>query len=95
MKAIQLDNTLVEGHAALGYAVLFNDWDWLGAERELKQAIKLNPNSSVSHQRYGDVLLVGDRFDESIAEYKRATELDPVSGAVIGDLAYSLLVEHR
>jgi eukaryotic-like serine/threonine-protein kinase len=95
MKAIQLDSTLAEGHAALGNAVLFNDWDWLSAERELKRAIELNPNSSVSHQRYGEALLVGGRFDESIAESKRAVELDPVSGAAIGDLAYCLLVQHR
>ena len=39
----------------LATRVLFNDWDWLSAERELKRAIELNPNSSVSHQRYGEV----------------------------------------
>ena len=72
MKAIQLDSTLAEGHAALGYAVLFNDWDWLGAERELKRAIELNPNSSLSHQRYGELLFVGGRF---IFEFYRAEEM--------------------
>jgi len=95
MKAIQLDSTLAEGHAALGFAELFNDWDWLSAERELKRAIALNPNSSVSHQYYGEVLFVGGRFDESIAESKRAAELDPVSGAAIADVAYFLLALHR
>jgi serine/threonine protein kinase/tetratricopeptide (TPR) repeat protein len=95
MKAIQLDSTLAEGHAALGYAVLFNDWDWTSAERELKRSIELNPNSSVSHQHYSEVLFVGGRFAESLAEGKRAVELDPVSGAAIGDVAYYLLGLHR
>jgi Tfp pilus assembly protein PilF len=51
MKALELDDTLAEAHAALAYATLFN-WDWVGAEREFKRAIELNPNSAVSHERY-------------------------------------------
>jgi serine/threonine protein kinase/Tfp pilus assembly protein PilF len=95
LKALQLDNSLAEAHVALGLAELYDDWDWTSADRELKRAIELNPNSSISHRRYGEVLFVVGRFDESIAEYERAIELDPVSGGAIGDLAYLLLVLHR
>ena len=45
MKALELDDTLAEAHAALAYAMFF-DWDWVGAEREFKRAIELNPNSA-------------------------------------------------
>ena len=95
LKALQLDNSLAEAHAALGLAELYDDWDWTSADRELKRAIELNPNSAISHRRYGEVLFVVGQFDESIVEYKRAVELDPVSGEAVGDLAYLLLVMHR
>jgi Tfp pilus assembly protein PilF len=55
MKALELDDTLAEAHAALAYATLF-DWDWLSAEREFKRAIELNPNSALSHERYAECL---------------------------------------
>src|SRR5438309_10167192 len=50
MKALELDDTLAEAHAALAYATFF-DWDWPSAEREFKRAIELNPNSALSHDR--------------------------------------------
>lgn len=54
-KALELDDTLAEAHAALAYATFF-DWDWPGAGREFKRAIELNPNSALSHARYAECL---------------------------------------
>jgi TolB-like protein len=51
-KALELDDTLAEAHAALAYAVFFADWDWPNTEREFKRAIELNPNIALSHIRY-------------------------------------------
>jgi serine/threonine protein kinase/tetratricopeptide (TPR) repeat protein len=78
MKALELDDTLAEAHAALAYGKLF-DWDWVGAEREFKRAIELNPNSALSHQRYAESLKMRMRFNEAMTEAKRALELDPLS----------------
>jgi len=44
-RALELDDTVAEAHAALAYAELF-DWDWLNGEREFKRAIELNPNNA-------------------------------------------------
>ena len=66
-KALELDDTLAEAHAALAYATFF-DWDWPSAEREFKRAIELNPNSALSHARYAECLKTRLRFNESIAE---------------------------
>jgi TolB-like protein/Tfp pilus assembly protein PilF len=81
MKALELDDTLGEAHAALAYAEWFYDWDWPTAEREFKRAIELNPNSAISRQRYAECLLTRSRFDEALAELKQARELDPLSPA--------------
>jgi TolB-like protein/lipopolysaccharide biosynthesis regulator YciM len=85
MKGLELDDTLAEGHAALGYATFF-DWDWPSAEREFKRAIELNPNSALSHARYAECLKTRLRFNESIAEAQQAQELDPLSPDILSQL---------
>jgi len=87
MKALELDDTLAEAHAALAYAEFYG-WNWPGAERELKRAIELNPGSAISHMRYSEYLYARARFDESIAEGFRAQELDPLSPFAVAQLAF-------
>jgi TolB-like protein/Tfp pilus assembly protein PilF len=95
MKALELDDSLAEAHAALASAQYFYGWDWPSAEREFKRAVELNPNSAISHQGYSELLLARARFDESIAEAMRALELDPLSPQIVGNLAYAYLVMRR
>src|SRR5262249_37887091 len=52
LKALELDPGLAEAHAALGHFKMRHQWDWKGAEVELKQAIALDPNSSIAHRFY-------------------------------------------
>lgn len=93
-KALELDDTLAEGHAALAYATFF-DWDWTSAEREFKRAIELNPNSAISHQRYGGCLSSRQRLDESITENQRAQELDPLAPEIVSQLGSTYLFMRR
>jgi serine/threonine protein kinase/tetratricopeptide (TPR) repeat protein len=93
-KALELDDTLAEAHAALAYATFF-DWDWPGAEREFKRAIELNPNSALSHDRYAECLKTRLRFNESIAEAQRALELDPLSPDIFSQLGNFYLMTRR
>jgi serine/threonine-protein kinase len=78
-KAIDLDATLAEPHAALGLTKYAHQWDWEGAESELKRAIELNPNYPTAHHWYSICLRQQGKFDESLSEIKRAQELDPLS----------------
>src|SRR6266849_5618785 len=48
-RAIELDPTLAEPHAALAVLKELADWDWAGAEAEYRKAIGLNPNDTTSH----------------------------------------------
>jgi len=92
MKALELDETLAEAHAALAMNEWFYDWDWPSAEREFKRAIELNPNSASSRSRYLVGLMSRARFDESIAEGERAQELDPLLPT---ELPYAYLAAQR
>ena len=95
MKALELDKTLGEAHAALAYAEWFYDWDWSTAQREFKAAIELSPSSAITHERYAECLFTKTRFDEGIDEMKRAQELDPISTYSLGGVAHVYLLMRR
>ncbi len=94
-KAIQLDPTLGEPHAVLGN-LLTATFEFPESMREFEKAIALNPNDATTHHWFGDSLLecIGDH-DRSIAEHKRALELDPLSLAINIDLGYSYYTAGR
>jgi serine/threonine-protein kinase len=77
-KALELDDTLAEAHTSLAWA-RFHDWDWIGAEKEFKRAVELNPGYPTAHSWYGEYLMGLGRFDEALTEMSRAYELDPLS----------------
>jgi len=90
-KALSLDPELGEAHAAMAHVFLYDDWDFTGAERELRRAIELSPSYAEGHHAYSHLLLLLGRIDESFAESKKLLELDPVSETSIGHLAYHYL----
>ena len=75
-KAIQLDPESAEAHTSLAVFKLFYEFDWEGSEREFRKAFTLNPNYAFAHDQFGLGLSFQGRLDESIAEGKRASELD-------------------
>ena len=94
-KAIDLDPTLAEPHAALGMIKYANQWDWAGAEIELKRAIELNPNYPTSHHWYSICLRQQGKFEEGLSEIKRAQELDPLSPIINLNVAEALYIMQR
>ena len=95
LKALQLDDKLAEAHTALA-DVLFDDLDMAGSISEFQRAIALNPNYATAHQWYAcDPLRALGRFDEAIAEGKRAIELDPLSPIINSDLGRTLTIARR
>jgi DNA-binding winged helix-turn-helix (wHTH) protein/TolB-like protein/Tfp pilus assembly protein PilF len=79
VRALEIDNGLAEAHASLGHIKWVYDLDSAGAESELEQALKTNPNSAVANYVYARVLADTGRFDEAHAHARRAIELDPLS----------------
>ncbi|HEY1583946.1 MAG TPA: tetratricopeptide repeat protein [Chthoniobacterales bacterium] len=94
-RAIALDETSAEGHAALGMLQVF-DFKFESSEDEFKRAIALNPNYATAHHWYGNSLLVTlGRFDEAIAQGRRAVELDPLSLIINADLGGDYTIARR
>ncbi len=95
MKALEIDDTISEAHASLGWAKLTLDWDWTGAEKEFKRSIELNPNYATAHQWYADYLTVTGRPDEAQAGMKRAQQLEPASLPISVALASTFYYTHQ
>ena len=79
LKAIEMDDSLAEAHASLGFVHYHYDWDWAAAEKEFKRAISLNPQSAQSYTLYTHFLAGMRRYDEALKYGRRALELDPLS----------------
>jgi TolB-like protein/DNA-binding winged helix-turn-helix (wHTH) protein/Flp pilus assembly protein TadD len=78
-KAIEIDNSLGEAHAALAFSTMLFDWDWARSELEFRKAIDLSPNYGPAHQWYAVSLVSAGRFDEAVAEASKAQHADPLS----------------
>ncbi len=94
-RALEIDESLVHAHASLGYARLFFDWDWSGAEASFLRAIELDPSYASAHQWYAWCLLVMRRMDEMIVAMRTALQLDPLSLIINAHMGYALFWAHR
>src|SRR5262249_34033492 len=77
MTGRELDATVAELHGSLGYVLRFHDWDWDGAERELRRSVELNPGYANGLRWHAQLLSSLGRHAEAITESRRALEMDP------------------
>ena len=89
-KALELDETLAEAHFSLGMVLLRQNWNFSGAERELRRSLELNPDYWLGHIGLAQLNRYCGRFDEAIVAGKRALELEAPLGmvATVLGLAY-------
>jgi len=88
-KALQMDRSLGEAHASLGWALTHYDYDFVASEREYERSIELNPRYATAHQWFGLLLAPLGRFDEAFTEFKRAARLDPLSPIIHASLSWA------
>lgn len=94
-RALQLDESLAEAHAALAYVQFRYEWDWSGAEAEYRRAIELNPKYATAHQWAALNLAAVGRLDEAISEIRQAEELDPLSPIINSNMEWVLYLTRR
>lgn len=95
LKALELDDQLAEAHTALAYVNMYYYWDWQGAENEYRRATSLNPNYASAHQWYAEYLTAMGRFDEALAQTRRAKEIDPLSPIINAGEVWTLYFARR
>jgi TolB-like protein/DNA-binding winged helix-turn-helix (wHTH) protein/Flp pilus assembly protein TadD len=94
IKALELDNSLGEAHNSLAFCLDGFDWDFESAGKEFQRAIELNPGYATTHHWYAWHLALLHRYDDAIAEMKKAQNLDPLSLVINADLAELLAIAH-
>jgi tetratricopeptide (TPR) repeat protein len=77
-RALELDPTLVQAHAVLGYEALMSGRTAESGEH-FRQALTLNPNYASAHHWHAHLLALQGRLDLALAENERAVQLDPLS----------------
>ena len=95
-KALELDPLSGEAHASMAFfkssqqlktgkvydQAIDEEEDWL-------KAVELSPNYATAHDYYGYFLSEQGRFDEALARFRIAAELDPMSPIIRQRLAYT------
>jgi serine/threonine protein kinase/Flp pilus assembly protein TadD len=79
LAALEIDPKLAEARTVLGAMVSLYDWDLEKGERELRQAVALDPKYPRARQALGENLTISGRFEEALAEAQQALELDPLA----------------
>ena len=93
LKALEIDEMLPDAHAYLGMHK-YNNFDWSGAEKELKRALDLDPNSAIANAMYFQYLSTVGRADEALSYQIRASELDPIAEPP-GHVAYACFLARQ
>jgi len=94
IKALELDSALGEAHNSLAFVLDGFDWDFDAAGKEFRRGIELNPGYATAHHWYAWHLSLLGRYDDAIAEMKKAENLDPLSLIINADLAELLVLAH-
>jgi len=94
-RALELDPTLAEGHADLGWILWISDRDHAAARRELEAAVRMQPDLPYTHDMYGWYLVANGDVDRGLAESRRAVELDPLSLEANMILGFNLYFARR
>jgi tetratricopeptide (TPR) repeat protein len=81
-RALDLDPSVGESHASMGYIAFLYELDWEKAGRHLAAAVDLAPGYATAHHWYGNFLASVGRFDDAVVEMEEAFSLDPRSNVM-------------
>jgi len=95
VRSVEMDQGSAEGHIALSFVKSTYDWDWSGAEDEVRRALEINPGSLEGHRCYAILMMALGRHPEAIREIQRAQQLDPLSSVIESDLGRILYRARR
>lgn len=90
LKAIELNDQLIEPHLAIAMVQAFYDWDWEGAQASVQRALTLDIRSADAHRFQGLLALVQGKFEESIYAQELATKYDPMNVLFINSQGWAL-----
>jgi TolB-like protein/DNA-binding winged helix-turn-helix (wHTH) protein/Tfp pilus assembly protein PilF len=94
LKSVELDRRIAEPHAVLGLVRNFQ-WDWRGAEEELRTAISLNPNYLNARVWYAETIALTRSAEAAFPQFQKAQQLEPASLFANTQLGFGLFLLRR
>ena len=79
LRALELDPSLPEALTSLGRVQCWYEWDFTGAERDLRRSVQLNPSSADTHFVLGTTLPALGQLPEAIEAMRQSLVFDPLS----------------
>jgi DNA-binding winged helix-turn-helix (wHTH) protein/tetratricopeptide (TPR) repeat protein len=95
LKALDLDEALVEARLSLAMVKWHYDFDWRWAEREFTTSMTFQPDNAMLHHWYALLLAEMGRSAEAVAEVRKAQALDPESANIRANVASVLFFAGR
>ena len=92
-RAIQLDSTLAEPWATIGYYKTIFELDWAGAEAAFLESLALNANYGTAHHWYAFYLSTIGKADAAVDEILKAREAEPLSPVINGEVGLFLVYD--
>lgn len=78
-RAFELDPSSVEYYTAAGFVGLLSDWDFAGAEQNLRRALEIRPHHAFAHSCLGQVYMFQGQPDMAEPHLRLGAELDPTN----------------
>jgi len=92
-RALEMDETQSEAHAALSLTETFADFNLPGALWEGERALELNPNSAIARYAYAQTLSACGRLDEALEQARAGCEMDPLMAPI--NYCYGLVLYYQ
>ncbi len=94
-RALAIEPDLAGAHTDLAYVAFYYDRDWNEAEQRFQSALALDPENATTHQWYGEFLASQGRFDEAVAQMRKAQLLDPLAPMMVADEVWVEMIAGR
>jgi serine/threonine-protein kinase len=94
-KAVAIDPSLAEAHAALGWVRFFIEWKFAEGLAELRRAQQLSPWNATANDLMARVVAYLGQFQEAEKLARQAIELDPLAYQARTSLARILFTEGK
>jgi DNA-binding winged helix-turn-helix (wHTH) protein/TolB-like protein/tetratricopeptide (TPR) repeat protein len=89
--ALGADANLGLAHLAMGNVAFWHDWNWPIAERELREALRINPSNPDAHHDLAWLQTALGLRGDAVASLETAIALDPLSARTRMDSAWLFL----
>ena len=94
-RAIALDPSWSDAHAALAFADFYWAHDTATAQREFQKALALAPGDATVHHWYATFLMNLRQFQRALAEIDKAQDIDSASTSILADKGVILFYAGR